>query len=753
MRVLAICCFSFAAAVLAAALFLPLAALLWIALLLSVLGLGLCLLKRRWLRGLILCMFSLAFGLGYFYGHAQLTVERAHHLDEETVELRGKILEEPRIYESYTSLVLRPESGAPRLTTVLYCNDGSLNQLRPGDRISCTAKLRTADLRFNKKQDRYAARDIYFLATAKGQVSASPTVFDLETAATRLGSRLARSCDMLFPEDTAAFAKSLILGDKSDLYQDLSLYVALSRAGLMHIVAVSGMHVAFLVSMIRLFFGKGRKSAITSAFLVWLFVLMTGAGPSAVRAGLMQTMLLLAPILGRENDTPTSLAAALGLILLLNPFAILSVSLQLSFGAMAGILLLTERVNSLLLSHIPEGRLFQPLRVLAGIAASSLGAMIFTVPLTAIYFGTVAVLSPLSNLLCLWCVSACFCLTLGAALLGLLIPAVGLGLAWLASWLMRYIFLIARLISAIPFGTVYTEGELTLPWLVFTYLLFGVTLCSRIRPLWRFALPAALSLLALLGTMALVRWQYESLDGVFTAVDVGQGQSLAILSEDKTVVVDCGGIYSSTNAGQKTGAYLLSRGRKRVDALVLTHLHADHCNGVEMLLELIPIEQIILPEDVEDEDGLLSRILNAAQRHGTEIIWLSRDSFLQLGKITLRLFAPLDSGDANERCVTGVVSIGDTDMLFTGDAPKAVEKALVETKDLRDLEILIVGHHGSRYSSSGELLGSIGADRAVISVGENGYGHPTGEVLQRLLAYGYTIYRTDVLGTVEMRLG
>ena len=91
-------------------------------------------------------------------------------------------------------------------------------------------------------------------------------------------------------------------------------------------------------------------------------------------------------------------------------------------------------------------------------------------------------------------------------------------------------------------------------------------------------------------------------------------------------------------------------------------------------------------------------------------------------------------------------------MLVTGDINKAAEHELLAAHDLSDLELLIVGHHGSRYSSCGELLGSIGADTAVISVGYNKFGHPTYETLERLVAYGYTVYRTDQNGTVEIRV-
>ena len=126
---------------------------------------------------------------------------------------------------------------------------------------------------------------------------------------------------------------------------------------------------------------------------------------------------------------------------------------------------------------------------------------------------------------------------------------------------------------------------------------------------------------------------------------------------------------------------------------------------------------------------------------------------LPLGQIRLRLFAPGSTGSAKESCMMALISLGDFDMLVTGDGNKSSERELLNRYHLHDLELLIVGHHGSRYASSGELLEGIGAETAIVSVGYNPYGHPTYETLERLHAYGYTIYRTDLNGTVEIRVG
>ena len=207
------------------------------------------------------------------------------------------------------------------------------------------------------------------------------------------------------------------------------------------------------------------------------------------------------------------------------------------------------------------------------------------------------------------------------------------------------------------------------------------------------------------------------------------------------------------NAGEVAADWLESAGRDHVDTLVLSHLHADHCNGVTMLLELIPVEEIVFSPNADADEEMLPEILNAAQKHNTRVTELRADTEMSYGKLRLRMFAPPESGNENERCIISLLSVGDYDMLFTGDAPKKAERDLLEHTELPDAELLIVGHHGSRSSSDGSFLAAIRAETAVISVGNNSFGHPTWEVLERLEAYGSRVYRTDLNGTVELRIG
>jgi len=251
--------------------------------------------------------------------------------------------------------------------------------------------------------------------------------------------------------------------------------------------------------------------------------------------------------------------------------------------------------------------------------------------------------------------------------------------------------------------------------------------------------------------MGALRLYYRS--GAFvTAVDVGQGQCICVFTGDKTVMVDCGSVKDDVNAGKKAAAYLRSRGRNKVDALILTHLHEDHANGIELLAESIDIGVIVFSPESGTEGEMLSEIIKTAEEHGADVFELYSDSSFKLGSASVSLIPPGSLG-GGEACLVSRISIGDYDILITGDSDMAAEKILTDKYDMSATELYVVGHHGSRYSSSTKLLEEMGGHTAIISVGYNTYGHPTDETLERLSACGYNIYRTDVNGNVEIRIG
>ena len=752
MRKLAAAALSFSAAVFAANYILPLSWLIAAALILSAAALVLLTFRRKWLLGFEIGLFAAALGLAVFFIHAQFTAVPAKSLDSQELLIEAKLLDYPRVYEDYCSVEVKlTGENTPRLKALLYDNDMALKDALPGQYISLNAKLKSADIRYGEDYDNYYSKGIYFTLSSRGDIEIRGEGGDISTLPVRIRQAVIATVDSIFPADTAHFMRSVMLGDKSGLYEDTALYLSLSRAGFMHLAAVSGMHLAYLAVFLRLLLGSSRSSSLITIILLWLFVLVTGASPSAVRAGFMQTALLMAPIFRREDDPVTSLSAVLALVLLKNPYAACSISLQLSFAAMAGIMCFTDRI-SLALEHIAgDGALAERLRKPIGVVAASLSVMVFTMPIMALHFGYISVLSPISNVLALWAAPFIFCGGFICCAVGSVVPMLGTAAAWLLSWLARYFFLVSKLISDIDFAVVYLDN-------IFMWLWFGLSLACILSAIFvrlpltvRLIYPIIMTALILAEANSLSRWYYASGNGTMAVLDVGQGQSIAGIYGDAAVVIDCGGKGSLDRAGDVTGAYLVSRGVNEIDALVLTHLHSDHANGVLTLMEMLDIENIYMPADPLDEEGLLQPILQSAEEHGTKVHYVWGDWEQRFGNIRLMLYKPATRGDANERCVMCRMSFDDFDMLITADAPTAAENELTERVDLPGTEVLIAGHHGSRYSTGQALLEELEAKIAVISCGYNNYGHPTYETLARLEAYGLEIYRTDLNSTVEIR--
>ena len=706
-------------------------------------------------RAFALALLGCGAGFGWFYAHAMYTTVPAARLDGVTAAVSAVALDYPQRYENYDRLEVRLETeGLPRLNALLYDNSRSLGEAKPGDRVELEARLRPADRRYGEADAVYNVKDIYLILSAKGEVRLIPGAPTVGMLPRVLFHRLNALMQSIFPADTEAFFRALTLGDKTELYRDARLQLALSRAGLMHMTAVSGMHLVFLIGLIRSALGRGRRSALFCLAAVWLFVLLTGAGPSAVRAGVMQSLLLLAPLLRRENDSLTSLSAALALLLLLNPYAAASTGLQLSFAALAGLLCFSARLSQAIYRRWPRLRRWRLVRGAVGAFVSSLSVLPFTMPLMGLHFGFVSLLSPLSNLFAFAVVSICFGGAYLAGLLGLVYLPLGRWLGWVLAWLARYVFLVAKATASLPLAAVYLDRRETVAWLLLAYALFlGFGLMGLRRPL-RIALPALLTAACLGLTLYAARMDYERGAGTFAALDVGEGQCLCALLGESTLMIDCGGLGTADNAGETAGAWLFSRGRAQVDALLLTHGDTDHCNGVARLMALCPVRKLFYPTGALDGNNETIRgLLDAAREQGTELIEVREDSELRLGELCAELFPPPADAQGNDACLSCVLSFGSYDVLVTGDMSLEAEARLLERLPGRAYELYVVGHHGSKYASSEALLRGLGADTAVVSCGYNTYGHPAPETLERLQRCGYTVWRTDEGGTIEVRIG
>ena len=512
------------------------------------------------------------------------------------------------------------------------------------------------------------------------------------------------------------------------------------------------MHVSILLGMILLLCGGNHRLAAALGLpAAAFFIVMTGAPASAVRAGVMQALVLCAPLVRRENDPPTTICAALLVLLMQNPWSLLSVGLQLSFASTAGIVFFAGGLYRSLSENQFLTRLLRPKTVLSSLLRAMLTAlcctissMVFALPITALQFGTVSLAAPVVNVLALWMLSIVFCAGLLTALLALALPAAAGVCAWALSWPVRLVLLLVRSAAKLPFAALYLENGYLIAAAAFLY---GLALLLALRPrAVQFWQAAAAAVLVTACCMGLSCADYALPEACFSMLDVGQGQCLVSRSGESVSVIDCGGQEDAS--GETAARFLLARGVTQVDRLILTHFDADHCNGVRQLLRRVRVKTLYVP-DVSPENNLRTKILFAAAQAGAEIRFVTNDLTLPDG---MRMFAPTGSAEESNTGLCVLAAGEKYDILVTGDLSEQAEYRLLSTHALPRAAVLVAGHHGAASSTSEALLRAIRPEAVLISVGaDNRFGHPADETLRRIRIAGAAVFRTDLSGTITIR--
>ena len=544
----------------------------------------------------------------------------------------------------------------------------------------------------------------------------------------------------VFPGDTLPFAKALLLGDGRDL--DYETNTALRVSGIRHIVAVSGLHISILYGLICIVTLRRRYlTAFLGIPVLLLFAAVAGFTPSVVRACIMVFLMLLAMVFDREYDPATALAFAVLVILMVNPMAVTSVSLQLSVACVAGILLFNRPINRWLVRQLPvkQGVFARLWRLLCGSISVTVSAMSLATPLTAVYFGTVSLVGILTNLLTLWAVNLVFNGLVVVCIVYPLLPAGASCLAGLLSWPIRYVLAAAKTLASLPMAAVYTRSIYIVFWLVFVYVLLAVFLLMKKKK------PGMLLCCGILGLcLALLASWTEPLAARvgITMLDVGQGQAVLLQSEGKTFLVDCGGDREDT-AADLVAETLLSQGIRKLDGIILTHYDRDHAGGLHDLLTRVDTDYLFLP-DTRNEFPV--------PRTAGQVVYVWEDMELVFGSAVLRIYGPVYSGLDNENSLCVLFDTENCDILVTGDRSAFGERMLMRRRRLPDVDILVAGHHGAADSTSEELLCTVTPETVLISVAEgNIYGHPAPALLERLEAFGCRVFRTDLNGSITIR--
>lgn len=705
-----------------------------------------CFLKGRKERAAAICAAGIAAGLLWSPASHALFFEEPADLAADPAAIRLELNAYPVEKDYGCTLTGYLEADGRRFLVTAYVGESG-NEWKPGDVLMGTGALEaTSDI--EDEYDRYyRATGVPLRASLFDGVTVEPAErIPVQYYPAVISHALKEASEKLFPRDIEGYATALLTGEKDGLsYQQKS---DLQISGVYHALAVSGMHVSILMSVLGFLTMRHRRLYPLLGFpILAVYCLMMGAVPSVVRASVMYAFLMAAPLVGRDSDSPTAMGAALLLLTVQNPWCLLDVGLQLSFLATAGILAFQKKIYAAL--RYRKKKKFAPVwNALAGTAATTLSALVLTTPVTSWQFGSVSMLSVLSNILMLPAITAAFVLCLLAGILYLLIGGAAAILAYPATILFRYVAWCARWISSLPFSAVYFDSPYLVIWMAFSYGL-ALWLLFRKRKTARRSLAMGTGCSVILLCVALLCTWLEGNTFSFSVLDVGQGQCLLYRSRGIFAAVDCGG-SDGDEAGDLLARRLISEGRDRLSYLVLTHYDEDHTGGLRQLLYRVSVDCILLPE-VADESGTREEIEMLAEEYGTEILYVKEGLTLALGNGSLEIFPPVNFSGGNESSLSVLASFGDYDILATGDMTDREEKQLLEKYGLSDVELLVAGHHGSKGSTGETLLETLRPELVVISVGENSYGHPSEETLERIEAVGAQILRTDQNGTVTIR--
>ena len=552
------------------------------------------------------------------------------------------------------------------------------------------------------------------------------------------------------PEEEAAILVGIITGDKADIDEDMR--DAYMRAGLSHILSVSGLHVGFLMLLLTYVLTPFRLGQRLQGFIILLavtyYVLLIGAPLPSVRALIMLAVLMAGKAAGRKYDLPASISFAGMVMLVFKPLAVHDPGFMISFGAMYSIAIIYTPFYEKLKS-IPS--------VIRSAGALSLSVWLGLSPILAYYFNYVSIISIIANIIMVPLSLIITMAGFAGVFAGIVSNTLALYIFSVDYYLIGLLNFIIRKVSALPAAGFNIP---TLPLYLYVLYYAGIGLLIAFFKFNFFSVYAKRFALAymLAAAIALSVYNLPAKELKMVFFDVGQGDSCCIITpKKKAVLIDGGGSphhgdYYYDVGGKITLPALLHQGIWRIDTVILSHLHDDHIEGLLKVMEVYRVKNLILPGVSGSSDNISKysgALLDMCRRKGVKICKLGGGDYIDLGsgvRMDFLLPGEESKSDENENSLVGMLEYGDFCALFTGDIGKDTESTL--KKGVLKSDVLKVPHHGSGRSSSEEFLKAVQPKVSIISVGKNNYGHPSPDTLKRLGASGSLVYSTDKNGAV-----
>lgn len=570
-------------------------------------------------------------------------------------------------------------------------------------------------------------------------------------------------------ENNGPILSAMLLAEKSEMDPDLKeLY---QKSGISHILAISGLHVSFIGLGIyeclrrKLHLSYGISAGVSVAVL-GVYVLMIGGSVSVVRAFIMLLLRIGAEVTGRVYDMPTALALSAAIAVAYNPFHLTDAGFYMSYGAIVGIVVVLPRIKVMW----KEKRISSQKGILRSgisqrcsafgegcIASMAINLMLF--PVLIYFYYEIPTYSVLINALIIPMMSIVLSLGMFGSFLAMCIPVRGKMLR-ICDWLLTFFAYVCDVGARLPISSIVLEKPAW--WSIVVY--YGLLLLWMVL---KGECYAKLRKYVGLVLMASVLLFIKVPDGKLhvTILDVGQGDCIFLKGPlGQTYLVDGGSSDVKQVGKYRIEPYLRSQGVGQLDYVFISHGDADHCNGILEILERqkvgVKVKNLVLPVNYSG-DEMLVELARLAKEHGVRVLCIGAGQEVSEGDLRIECLQPENQElDGNAGSMVLSVTFKEFEMLLTGDVEGEGEELLVKTLgDKADniaesYDVLKVAHHGSKNSTTEELLNQINPKLALISAGEgNRYGHPHKETLERLKGAKCKVLETGECGAITLEVG
>ena len=541
---------------------------------------------------------------------------------------------------------------------------------------------------------------------------------------------------------------AILLGDKDKLSEDIQ--ESFKTSNLSHMLAVSGAHVSYIILGLTYvlqnsIIGKKNEKIVCIIFLLF-FMAITNFTPSVTRACIMAVLTLFSGIIYRKSDVYTNISVAALITLIFNPYSLLDLGFQLSYGGTIGIIIFIKRIqekksNSKVINYIKQ------------MALVSIYANIIIIPIMMYHFNTVSFTFIISNIMASPILGIIVITGFLFIIASITVKPLTRLIAIFIKPILSILIKISQICSKLPFSNI-----LVVTPYMFNVISYYAIILYCIKSKKNNKCKIIICLLIVLILINFIIYIFPQKLRIFF-IDVGQGDSTLIITPDKKTVLIDGGGSDSFDVGEKVLLpYLLDRRILKIDYVLISHFDTDHCGGILTIMEKVKVKNIIISEQAEHSENY-ERFKKLMIHKKIRLIEVKKGDKIKIGRYSeFKILFPtsrlLSENPLNNNSIVAQFNYNNFKMLFTGDIEKLAEQQILkaEKAEIR-ADILKVAHHGSKTSSIPEFIKAVKPKIALIGVGKNNtFGHPNQQTIKNLENIKCRIYRTDLQGEIIIKI-